>query len=250
MIARKRPISPSLEARITGALYFISGSAFTYAENTVRKSLVVAGDASATAGNIARHLPTYRLGLAADLVSSILFLIVTLLLYDLLRPVSRPVARIAATFSLVGCIVGVFTCFLHFAPMVLLESSNLSSTFSATQQQSLALESLILGSQVTNLSMIFFGCFNVFAGYLIIQSRFMPWITGALLSFAGACYLVDYFAWVLNPEVGAHLLRYLVWEGTAGEGSLILWLLIFGVNSTRWFQRAGIDSAGLTMRSV
>lgn len=238
MFCRNRPVSPRLEARITGALYFISGWAFTYGENTVRKSLIVVGNPSATAGNILSHLPLYRAGLAADMVSSALFLVVTLLLYDLLRPVSRPVARLAVSFSLAGCIVGILSSVLHFVPTVLLQSSSLAGAFTSPQLHSLTLASLALASQVTNISMIFFGFFNAFAGYLIFRSRFMPRIIGALLAFAGVCYLIDYFAWIISPELGQRLLRYLIWEGTAGEGSLILWLLIFGVNSERWLERS------------
>jgi hypothetical protein len=59
--------------------------------------------------------------------------------------------------------------------------------------------SLTLGTQGMNACMIFFGFFNLFTGYLIFRSTFLPRIVGALLSFAGACYLIDYFTWFANP---------------------------------------------------
>jgi len=89
-----------------------------------------------------------------------------------------------------------------------------------------------------NACMIFFGFFNLFTGYLIFRSTFLPRIIGVLLSFAGACYLINYFTWFANPALGERLLRYLIWEGSAGELTLVFWLLVFGVNSRKWFQRA------------
>ena len=249
MIYGHRSVSPRLEARVTGALYFISGWAFTYGENTVRHSLIIPDNAAQTANNILTHLQLYRRGLAADLVSDALFLLVTLLLYDLLRPVNQTVARVAAPFSILGCTVGVVICFFHLAPLVLLQTPQLSAAFTPVQLQSLAFASLKVGVEGTNVSMIFFGCFNVFVGYLIFRSGFMPRIIGILLSFAGISYLVDYFVWILDPATGDHLLRYLVWEGTAGEGSLILWLLIVGVNSHKWLERAAMPSQTIALRS-
>jgi len=238
MIEPKRSISPRMEARFTGALYLVSGWAFNYGENTACGKLVVPGNAQATATNILANLPLFRSGLAADLFSGVLFFIVTLLLYDLLRPANRTMARIAAPFSLAGCIVMTFGCFLHLSSLLLLQTPGLSQNFTSAQLQWLAFESLTLATQGVNVSMIFFGCFNLFTGYLIFRSGFMPRFVGALLSFAGFCYLVNYFSWFLDPALGERLLRYLMWEGTAGEGSLILWLLLFGVNSQKWLARA------------
>jgi hypothetical protein len=231
-----RRISPSLEARLTGAIYLLSGWAFTYGESSVRPKLIVPGDPAATAANILSHLPQYRAALAADVASTALFLIVTFLLYDLLRPVNPAVARIAAPFSVTGCILQSALCFFHLAPLDLLQNPNGGAILLPGQSQSLARASLTLGTQGMNVCMIFFGFFNLFTGYLIFHSTFLPKIVGALLSFAGACYLIDYFTWLANPALGERLLRYLIWEGSAGELTLVFWLLAFGVNSRKWFQ--------------
>lgn len=233
-----RRIPPSLEARLTGAIYLLSGWAFTYGESSVRPKLIVPADPAATAANILAHLPQYRAALAADLASTALFLIVTFLLYDLLRPVNPTMARIAAPFSVTGCILQSALCFFHLAPLVLLQNPSAGSAFVPAQSQALAMASLTLGTQGMNVCMIFFGFFNLFTGYLIFRSTFLPRIVGALLSFAGACYLINYFTWFANPALGERLLRYLIWEGSAGELTLVFWLLAFGVNSRKWFHVA------------
>jgi len=238
-----RWISPSLEARLTGAIYLVSGWAFTYGESTVRPRLIVPNDPSVTAANILSHLPEYRTALATDLASTALFLIVTFLLYDLLRVVNPAVARIAAPFSVTGCILQSALTFFHLAPLVLLQNSGIGSAFVPAQSQALAMAALTLGTQGMNVCMIFFGFFNLFTGYLIFRSTFLPRIIGALLSFAGACYLIDYFTWIANPALGERMLRYLIWEGSAGELTLVFWLLVFGVNAQKWFQKAEACSA-------
>ncbi len=228
-------ISPNLEARLTGAIYLLSGWAFSYGESSVRPRLIVPGNPAATAANILSHLPQYHAALAADLASTALFLIVTFLLYDLLRPVNPAVARIAVSFSVTGCILQSALCFFHLVPLVLLENPSAGSTFVPGQPQALALASLTLGAQGMNVCMIFFGFFNLLTGFLIFRSKFLPKIIGALLSFSGACYLIDYFTWFANPALGERLLRYLIWEGSAGQLTLIFWLLAFGLNSRNWF---------------
>jgi hypothetical protein len=233
-----RRISPNLEARLTGAIYLVSGWFFTYGNSKVRPRLIVPGDAAATAANILSHLPQYRAALATDLASTALFLIVTFLLYDLLRPVNPVVARLAAPFSVTGCILQSALCFFNLAALILLDDPGARSAFVPAQLQALTLASLTLGNQGMNVCMIFFGFFNLLTGYLIFRSTFLPKIVGALLSFAGACYLIDYFTWLANPALGERLLRYLIWEGSAGELTLVFWLLAFGLNSRKWFQTA------------
>jgi hypothetical protein len=45
---------------------------------------------------------------------------------------------------------------------------------------------------------------------------------------------------VLSPEVIKHIVIFVIIAGGVGEGSLILWLLVRGVNVQRWNEQAGI----------
>jgi Domain of unknown function (DUF4386) len=244
-----RWISPRLEARLTGTIYLLSGWAFTYGYSKVRPSLIVPCDPAATAANILSHPTQYHAALATDLASAALFLIVTFLLYDLLRPVNPAVARLAASFSVTGCILQSALCFFNLAPLILLQNPGAGSALVPAQSQALAMASLTLGNEGMNVCMIFFGFFNLFTGYLIFRSTFLPRIVGALLSFAGACYLINYFTWFANPALGERLLRYLIWEGSAGELTLVFWLLAFGVNLRKWLQMTDARTAAVPIES-
>jgi hypothetical protein len=230
--------APAMQARLIGALYLISGEAFTFAENKVRGKLVDLNDAAATAHNILTHQTLYRQGLAAE--AAPLYLIVTLLLYWLLKPVNKNLSMAAAVFSMAGCIVQAVNVLLHAAPLILLTDAHLAAVLPAAQLQGMALFSLKLAAEGTNLFMLFFGCYCFLLGCLILRARFMPRIIGAFLTVAGSAYLFSYFAAYLAPALEARIYpNIILWPGIAGEGSLILWLLIMGVNARRWREQAG-----------
>jgi hypothetical protein len=227
--------SPALKARITGAFYLICGWAYSFADGSVRGKLVVPGDAALTAHNILAHEQLYRLGFAADLISAVCYITVTILLYDLFRPVNRSISLLAAVFSLAGCIIQALSSLLHLAPLVVLGGASYLSVFNVEQLQALSLLSLKLRTETISIYMVFFGCYCLLLGYLIFRSAFMPRVIGVFMAIAGLGYLV-----FLSPPLATNLFPHVLMPaGALGEGSLILWLLIFGVNSQRWKQQAG-----------
>jgi len=234
MTERTSEMSPRSKARITGLLYLLAGEAYSFAEFSVRGKLVVPGDAAATAQNILTHQSLFRLGFAADLVSAVLFIAVTLLFYNMFKPVNRPLALLAAFFSLTGCIIGAACSLFHLAPLVMLGGERYFSVFKVEQLQALALLFLTLRTLSASICMEFFGCYNLVLGYLIFRSKFLPRILGVFMAIAGLTYQV-----FLSPPLADHLFRNLVKPaGVLGELSLILWLLVMGVNSQRWKEQA------------
>ena len=90
-----------------------------------------------------------------------------------------------------------------------------------------------------SVSLTFFGVFCSLVGYLILRSTFLPRIIGVLMMAAGVCYWVNSFVLFLAlPEI-----PYLFNVTMAAEYSLALWLLIVGVNETKWRAQAGIGTA-------
>ncbi|HEV3218161.1 MAG TPA: DUF4386 domain-containing protein [Candidatus Acidoferrales bacterium] len=141
---------------------------------------------------------------AGNLIANSFYIAVTLLFYFLFKPVSRSVSLVAALFSLLGCAAAVLGLF-HLAP-----------------------------HKISPL--VFFGPFCLLLGNLILRSIFLPRFLGVLMVFAGLGWLI-----YLLPLAGP-LSTYLKILGIVAEGSLMLWLIIMGVNEQRWKEQAAAAS--------
>jgi hypothetical protein len=81
-------------------------------------------------------------------------------------------------------------------------------------------------------SLVFFGPYCLLIGYLIIRSIFLPRILGVLMTLAGVGWLI------FGSPLGNLLSTYLKGLGILAEGSLMLWLIVMGVDVARWKEQA------------
>jgi Domain of unknown function (DUF4386) len=144
-----------------------------------------------------------RLGFAAGLIAATSYIAVTLLFYGMFKPVNRGLSLLAALISLMGCAIGPLSMFLK------------------------------LPVPTNNVSLVFFGFYCLLIGYLIFRSTFLPRVVGALMAFAGLGWLT-----FLSAPLANYLYPYVLAPGILGEGSLMLWLLLFGVNAQKWTEQA------------
>src|SRR4029079_2871057 len=83
-------------ARITAVLYLVIAVAAGIAHGYVPASLLVAGDAAATAHNIAASGELLRMGgIGSELLVLLSEVVVTVLLYSLLKPVNQTLSLLA-----------------------------------------------------------------------------------------------------------------------------------------------------------
>jgi hypothetical protein len=75
--------------RFAGLLYILASIPGFFALLYVPSKLIVHGNATATADNIAASETLFRLGIAADLIGQALFMFVALALYDLFKRVNQ-----------------------------------------------------------------------------------------------------------------------------------------------------------------
>jgi hypothetical protein len=137
---------------------------------------------------------------AVNLIAYAFYIAVTLLFYYMFKPVNRSLSLLAAFFSLVGCANDVLGLF-NLAPFKIS-------------------------------SLVFFGPFCLLIGYLTFRSTFLPRILGVLMAFAGLGWLI-----FLTPLANS-LSIYLKVLGFLAELSLMLWLIVKGVNVRRWKEQA------------
>jgi hypothetical protein len=234
MMERIADTSPSPRARITGVVYLLYFLTAVFGEFFGR-GLVVSGDAAATANNILAHQPLFRLGLATGLIATACYVAVTALFYDLFQPVNRSLSILAAFFSLVGCAILAFASLFRIAPLVVLGGGQYLSVFKVEQLRALASLFLELYGQGVNICFVFFGVYCLLIGYLIFRSAFLPRILGVLMAFAGLGWLT-----FLSPTLANYLSPYIQVLGVLAEGSLMLWLLVMGVNVAKWEEKASV----------
>ncbi len=227
-------ITPHGQARIAGALYLVIMVCGMFAEGYVRGSLVVSGDAAATAQHILASERLYRLGGTVEFVTLFCDLAVALILYTLLRPVGPGLAMLALLFRVVFVAVFALLSLTHFTPLLLLQDGAALAAFSPSQLQQAALFSLRLHSLGFIIADVFFGIHCVLIGWLIASSTFLPRLIGLMLVIAGASYVIDSLAYFNAPEVRQQFFPLLLLPGLVAEGSLALWLAIRGLDSDKW----------------
>jgi hypothetical protein len=219
------------KARIAGFFYFLLFP-FGALSLLARGGIVIKGDAAATAAGLLLRETSFRLGVAGDLLAVVSYVVVTALFYELFKPVNRSVALIAAFVSLVGCATQAFACAFQLAPFVVLGGEHYSSVFKADQLQALAYMSLKMYGPAYKIGLVFFGLYNLLNGYLILRSTFLPRFLGVFMVIAGLPWLI-----FLLP-LGKNLSPFAVAPAAIGEGLLLVWLLVKGVNAQQWTEQA------------
>jgi hypothetical protein len=147
-----------------------------------------------------------RLGFAGDLIAVSGMIVVTLLLYDIIKPVNKSLSLLAASFNLVGLTCGA----LRWNP------------------------------RGVDIPVTLNGFYCLLIGYLIFRSVFLPRILGALMAIGGLGWLT-----FLSPPLASHLSPYNLAFGILGQESVMLWLLVMGVDVERWKEQASAAAVGI-----
>jgi len=233
MMERIAEASPRLKARMAGVFELLEALTSGFGQVIVPGMLVVAGNAKATTANILAHGLLFRLSILAALIGVACHIAWIFLFYELFKPVNRSLSLLAAFVGLVAIAIQACSSLFQVAPLIVMEAGQSFSAFNVDQLQALTLMSLRFSARAFNTYLAFFGIWCVLMGYLIFRSTFMPRIIGVLEAFAGLCWLT--FLW---PPLGHYLSPYNQVLSAPGELSLMLWLLVMGVNSQRWKAQA------------
>jgi Domain of unknown function (DUF4386) len=228
------PVPP---ARLAGLLYMIVVVASIFALFS-QINLFVRGDAAATADNILASEPLFRLGFVALLIGNAAYIGVIAILYELFKPVNATLCVIAAFFGLVGCAVSGVNMVNNLAPLSFLGEASYLAVFEKQQLQALARVSLDLNVVGNDIALTFFGFYCVLIGFLIVGATFLPRVLGLIMLVAGLGWLTNSFTSFLSPPLGDSLYGYLMPISGLSETLFTLWLLLFGVNASKWREQA------------
>jgi len=223
-----RETSPVIYARIGGILYLIIIVSGISSEALIRSSLVVTGDATATATNILASPLLFRIGFASDTIMLFSDVAIAVVLYFLLKPVSNILALAAAAFRLTQAAILGFNLLNYYAALLLLSGAGYVQAFEPDQLHALATLFLDMHSHGYDLGLLFFGLSNLILGYLVVKSDYFPDFLGYGLTAAAVVYLVGGYIRFLWPGY-ASVIEPVYIIPLAAESAFCIWLLVKGV---------------------
>jgi hypothetical protein len=213
--------------RFAGLLYVLTGIPSFFAIEYVPSKLIVHGNATATASNIAASETLFRIGIAAQLIGQAGFIFVALALYHLLKGVNRRHASLMVTLVVVGIPVGFLNELNSIAALVLVRGADFLSIFEKSQRDALAMLFLNLHSEGIGVAEIFWGLWLFPLALLVYRSRFLPRFLGVWLVIDGFAYVILSLTGILSPQYYDKVSTYSQ-PAFFGEVALMLWLAIRG----------------------
>ena len=213
--------------RLAGLLYVIASIPGVFALLYVPSKLIVHGNATATANNIAVSETLFRSGIAADLFGQALFILVALALYDLLKGVNHRQALLMLTLILVAIPIAFLNEVNAIAAVLLVRGADFQSVFDKPQRDALAMLFLQLHGSGFELAGIFWGLWLFPLGLLVYRSGFVPRFLGVLLIGGGFDFVVNSLTAITLPPYEVIVSRWTT-PLRFGEIVFMLWLLIMG----------------------
>ncbi len=214
--------------RFAGGCYLLIIALGLFSETLVRGSLVVTGDAVATAAQIATEDTLWRSGIVADLCMQLLDIPVIVLFYLMFKQVNAGLNLTATFFNLIQTAMLVANKLTLMVPLLLAGSGVYLAAFSAEQRDTLAYVAIQLHGYGFAVGLLFFAIACLIRGYLIIKSQYFPKLLGVMLALAGVCYLINSITLLLAPQIAALLFPWIMLPVLVGELSLSLWMLVKG----------------------
>jgi hypothetical protein len=226
--------SPKRLARIAGVFYLLVGIFGGFAEGFVDPKMYGAGNAAATAGNVLANAGLVRIGVVSHLLDGTFFVILAMTLYILLSHVNQSVARAMVVLVAVATGIICLNAVFEFEGLRVATDTSYAAALGIAGSNALVLLLLDTQHYGTLAAQVFFGLWLVPIGYLAYKSAglFPKWL-GVLLVVGGVCYLVDLFAAFLVPDFGQKVHTLIVIPSGISEISMVLYLLVVGVKTTR-----------------
>lgn len=212
------------------AMALLAGFAYGF----VFPSLVVAGDAHATASNIQHSEMLFRAGIASFVLVIVCDVLAAWGVFHVLQRVNRSLSLLAAWFRLVfaamfGAALSSFVVALHLARGAqYLKALKLSG---ADASDALVLLCVSAFNDIWSLGLVFFAVHLFLVGYLALKAGFIPKFIGILAVAASLCYMATSGANILMPNYAAYkptVELVLTAPMALGELGVGLWLLIKG----------------------
>ena len=165
----------------------------------IPSTLLVLGNAEATANNIAKHELLFRFGIVSYLLCSALWIFVTFALYRLLKGVDQTLALLMVIITVVITPIFFVNAANDVAALLFARGTEFLSVLDQAQREAFVVLFLNLHHQLDLTSELIWILFHVPFGLLVYRSRFLPRILGVWLIIVGLAYLALSFTGLMLP---------------------------------------------------
>lgn len=216
------------QGRVAGLLYLLLAIT-SIVGLSIPGSFMVRGDAAATAAKLASHEVFYRLCIASDVASQVVFVFLVLAFFRLLRGVNERLAVLMVALVLVQVPMVFATDLVAMVPLAILHGPAYWSAFDKPQLDTATIGFLRLREIGINMVTALWGLWLLPLGLLVFRSGFIPRFLGVVLIVGCFADLAVSVVSLLLPayEQAIQPLRALGF----GEILIILWLLMKGAQS-------------------
>jgi hypothetical protein len=219
------------KGRFAGLLYLLTAIPNVFYLIYLPSVLIVPGDATATAGRIMASESLFRMGIVSELAGATIFIFVVLALQDLLKGVNKKYASLMVTFFVISVPISCVNVLNQIAVLRLLRGDSFLSVFDQRQLDALVMVFLNLHGYGTIVAQIFWGLWLFPFGVLVFKSGVLPRILGVLLIIGCFGYIAASVTVLLFPASGHMVHELLIAPGGVAELSILLWLLIKGIQA-------------------
>jgi hypothetical protein len=213
--------------RRAGLLYLLGSIPGFFGLLYVPGKLMVHGNPTATAHNLAASQTLFRLGIFADLAGQTIFIFVALALYHLFKAVNHRHAVLMVILLLVSIPIAFLNELNSVAALTLAGGADLLSAFNEPQRIAWMRLFLNLRGAGFDVAGIFWGLWLFPLGLLVYRSRFLPRFLGILLMAGCFAYLANSFTSLVLPQYESAVSRW-VSPLQLVEMLFMAWLLILG----------------------
>ena len=217
-------------ARLAGLLWFLSTVTGGFSLIFIRSSVIVPGDATATAANLMASEFLFRAAIVSSLFSQVFLFFLGLTLFHLFKEVNQWLATVLLASLMISVAIAVVNTLNHFGALLVLSQADFLNVFNAEQRNALAFIFLRLANSAgQGLLEIFWAPYYFSFSLLILRSRYLPKIFGILLMIMGFGFAINVFEKFLFPQFyPAALSQFAMFAGALGGIPTMFWLLIKG----------------------
>jgi Domain of unknown function (DUF4386) len=217
-------------ARLAGFFYLLNVVISIYGIIFISSKISMHGATAEIVNILVANEFLFRSGIYIRLVNSIPWILLALSLYQLLKSVNNRQAKLMFAWMILSIPIGFIAEAFNISGIMIVKGELLKS-IDIVHRKEYAILFLNTSNYIISISEMFWGLWLLPFGLLIYKSGFIPSLIGILLISGGVGYILDCSAFLLFPMYKTTVSQFTLLFGSAGEITIMLWLLIKGVKT-------------------